>query len=212
MFFRLLYSFRNRTSRLLPVADDVLVIVVGIIALASMLSMSATVNDAPHTVQTNEAQIMSYASTILFIFGLNLSKIPLVIWLKRLQLTGVFKICYIAIGCAILACLLSLTTTIIFQCQLPKPWDVQSGQCTSSVRRASTLTRQELTSPVSVVDHHDCHRYCDRCVLDNSAYHRSHELRSPTAQRKPCRPYALPPDTVGISTGHCLTLINPLAA
>lgn len=123
-----------------PVTDDLLVVTVGIIALASMLSMSANVtgatkpDNAPRTVEGHNVQLMSYVSTILFILGLNLSKMPLVLWLKRLELSGIYKICYIVIVCAVVACLLAMTTSIIFQCQIPKPWDIQSGQCTSSVR------------------------------------------------------------------------------
>ncbi|KAJ4985413.1 CFEM domain-containing protein [Stagonosporopsis vannaccii] len=155
-FLRVLYSFKYRATCPLPATDDLLVVSVAIIALASMLFMSASVTNAstpdkaPQKTKDNDIQLMSYVSTILFVFGLNLSKIPLVLWLKRLKLSAVFKIGSIAAGCTTLACLLAMTTSVIFQCQLPKPWDIQSGQCTSSYSLWTTMIAIDIVLDASL--------------------------------------------------------------
>lgn len=155
MYFRLRYSFKHRNRRILPLKDDFLVVVVAITALASMLTKLATVTDvaiagdATHPVESDGWHIISYASTILFVLALNLSRLPLFLWLARLHLPGSYKIFTTATGCVILTCMLATASGVIFQCQLPKPWSIQSGHCISSVSgRANTPA--DMTKNLSI--------------------------------------------------------------
>ncbi|KAF1923659.1 uncharacterized protein M421DRAFT_307115 [Didymella exigua CBS 183.55] len=77
-------------------------------------------------------RVRSYASTILFVIAISLSKMPIVIWLYRLELARVYRVGVITIGGAILAFMLASTTTVIFQCEMPNPWDMQMGRCIST--------------------------------------------------------------------------------
>ncbi|KAH6643202.1 hypothetical protein C7974DRAFT_119464 [Boeremia exigua] len=153
---RLLYSFKQRKSRLSPAKDDVLIVAVGLLGLASMLALSTTVtrigtpDGTPYAVETSQLQVISYASTISFVFALSLSKMPLVLWLKRLELPRAYRMFTVVTGCMILAHMLSAATMIILQCQLPTPWNIRMGRCTSSHQIWTTVIAIDIVFDMSL--------------------------------------------------------------
>ncbi|KAF2623038.1 hypothetical protein BU25DRAFT_425289 [Macroventuria anomochaeta] len=159
VFVRLLHDFRQRSRRRSPAIDDVLVLVVALFALASMFTMSTTVTstatqeNALNTVHTSDSQVRTYVSTVLFVLGLSLSRMPLIFWLKRLELHRVYRTCTIAIGCAILACTIVSTTSVMFQCKLPRPWDIRMGRCIHLIQQPfwTTIIAIDITLDMTLI-------------------------------------------------------------
>ena len=128
----------NPWSRRRPsLADDVLVGVVVVLAMASMFIIASTggaiEQERGHTVEFTDSRVKLYVSTVLFVLTTSLSKAPLFLWLKRLKLRKVYKASTIVVGCIVLICMMASTASVIFQCQLPTPWYTQRGRCISLV-------------------------------------------------------------------------------
>ncbi|KAF1355948.1 hypothetical protein EJ07DRAFT_130065, partial [Lizonia empirigonia] len=135
VIFRLLDKFRRCHYHLLGI-EDMLVVAVGLIALASMLVMSTAVSAGVkarqgsfHTDRTSEIRVKIYVSSVLFTIVASLSKMPLVLWLRHIELRTVYKACTTSTGCAVISYMIASTACVTFQCQLPSPWDAQMGNC-----------------------------------------------------------------------------------
>ncbi|OSS52601.1 hypothetical protein B5807_02225 [Epicoccum nigrum] len=131
---RLVYSLRRRIPHPTPAKDSILVALVALIALAGMLTISsatATSSGDPRITAPSDPRAISYASAILFVSALGLAKMPLLLWLGRLQLSSVYKMLRIVLGCAIIVYMLLSIIGIILQCRLSRPW---KNQCLSPDR------------------------------------------------------------------------------
>lgn len=140
MIARLLVRSKPRSFYRPSTVDDVLVIAVGLLALASMLITTITADigtvsrqGSSATYSTSNFQIKAYVSTVLFVLVASLSKMPLVLWLIRLKPQKMQQACTMAIGCTVFAYMIASATSIILQCQMPRPWDFRPGQCIPSV-------------------------------------------------------------------------------
>ena len=132
---RLVYSLRRRIPHPTPARDSILVALVALIALASMLTTSsatATSSEDPRITTPSDPRAISYASAILFVSALGLAKMPLLLWLGRLQLSAVYRTLRIVLGCAIIIFVLLSIIGIMLQCRLSRPW---TSQCISPVRQ-----------------------------------------------------------------------------
>jgi hypothetical protein len=109
--------------------------------MASMFSIASTGDaiqqEQAYTVEFTDSQVRSYASTVLFVLTTSLSKAPLLLWLKRLKLQKVYKASTIIVSYMVLVCMVASTASVIFQCQLPRPWYTQGGKCISLVSHPS---------------------------------------------------------------------------
>ena len=142
---RLVYILRRRMPHPTPAKDSILVALVALIALASMLTISsatATSSEDPRITTPSDPRAISYASAILFVFALGLSKMPLLLWLGRLQLSRVYRTLRIVLGCAIIIYMLLSTIGIVFQCRLSRPL---TNQCLSPVSQRVQFTTSSLT-------------------------------------------------------------------
>jgi hypothetical protein len=131
---RLVYSLRRRIPHPTPAKDSILVALVALIALASMLTTSsatATSSEDPLITTPSDPRAISYASAILFVSALGLAKMPLLLWLGRLQLSSVYKTLHFILGSAVIIYILLSIIGIILQCRLSTPW---TDQCISPVR------------------------------------------------------------------------------
>jgi hypothetical protein len=136
---RLVYSLRRRIPHPTPAKDSILVALVALIALASMLTTSsatATSSEDPLITTPSDPRAISYASAILFVSALGLAKMPLLLWLGRLQLSSVYKTLRIVLGSSIIIYILLSMIGIILQCRLSTPW---TNKCISPVRPTSTV-------------------------------------------------------------------------
>ncbi|XPS79771.1 hypothetical protein M3J09_011743 [Ascochyta lentis] len=138
VIIRLLLTFRSRYHFCSATMDDILVVAIGLFALASMLVMSSAVNaglGAHHipqnTDETSGFQTKTYTSSVLFVIVVGFSKTSLILWLRQVELRAVCRICTISLGCAAFFCTIVSAAALVFQCQFSKLWDVRTGQCIS---------------------------------------------------------------------------------
>jgi hypothetical protein len=131
---------KTNNHHLLSVADDVLVVLVGLIALTSMIVMSIATNHAigrspelPNKIETTTYQVEQHISTTLFIVVVGLSKLPLIFWLARLNLRIAIRASFTMLGLTTVLCMFASTVAVIFQCQSLEPGDIQTWQCISVV-------------------------------------------------------------------------------
>jgi hypothetical protein len=161
------------------VADDILVVVLGLVALASMLVMSTTVNigfktqsNLPNTIDASEVHVKVYVSTILFVLVTNLSKLPVVLWLMRLESRTVYRAAITMIGLIFLACMVASTAGVIFLYRLPNHWGVRRGEQISLVGSVLTkhLSEQSLIESAVVLDYRYRNRHHARSCSDRAAF------------------------------------------
>lgn len=123
------------------VADDVLVIAVSVLAMASMFTIASIggTSQQVDTVGSTDTQVKTYASTVLFVLTTSLAKTPLFIWLRRLNLRKAYKSFTIAVSCMGFAYIVASVFSVVFQCKVPRPWNTQGGHCMSLVSHSSWL-------------------------------------------------------------------------
>lgn len=177
-----MYSLKISIPRAPPAKDDILVAFVALVALASMITLStavggATPPDASRTTAKERPKILSYASAILSISAVNLSKMPLMLWLARLKLNGGYKVCSVALAAVTIAWMLFCVFGVVFQCELPQPWVVETGRCTSLVSGHDQQQEQPLIVAARALDRDRCCRHRTRYGSDGIVCHSSHQLR-----------------------------------
>ncbi|KAJ8108486.1 hypothetical protein OPT61_g8141 [Boeremia exigua] len=121
------------------------------LAISTATRSAATLASTERNVEADDIQVISYASTILLVVALSLSKLSVILWLERLQLSKTYKLCSMTAGALILIYMLSTAAGIIFQCQLPRPWDLRTGHCTSSQRFWTTTIAIDIALDLSLI-------------------------------------------------------------
>lgn len=70
-----------------------------------------------------------YAYMILFVLAVSLSKCPVVLFLYRLARNSGQRLCVVIVGIIILIWTTAVMAGVVFQCEMPKPWAMWTGQC-----------------------------------------------------------------------------------
>ncbi|KAF2998294.1 hypothetical protein E8E13_007317 [Curvularia kusanoi] len=115
------------------------------------VSATATSGDEGRMVRARGVQSIAYASTVLFICTLGLSKISLLTWLGQLQLSKTYKMCRIMMGCIVIFYMLASATGVILQCQLSGSWSIGKAHCLSPYLLWTAIIAVDIALDMSLI-------------------------------------------------------------
>lgn len=122
------------------------------LAIGSTVAISLAVNSGLgkrnallQNVNIEQIQRSTYAATIFYVLTVGVSKLSITTFLSRLACTSRHKNARILL-CALVVCwTVAITIGVVFECELPRPWQVLTGRCIRMVRidmiKYSTLLR-----------------------------------------------------------------------
>jgi len=87
----------------------------------------------------DQLQIKVFVSTILFVLALSISKCSIIIFLHRLADNTLQRVGVMFVGILVVVWTLAVMTGIVFECNMPRPWEIWTGQCIPMVRKPFLL-------------------------------------------------------------------------
>jgi hypothetical protein len=119
----------------------------------------------------------------------------------RLAATKLHKLAIVVLGVVVICWTIAITTSVVFECALPHPWEVFSGKCIDPVSPQYQLLRSglELMFLDGIMDPGYCRGRMYRCGHD--LYSDSYRLGPPDARAAEgcCRLHLFGP--LGVSFG-----------
>lgn len=79
-------------------------------------------------------QIRVFISTILFVLALSVSKCSTIVFLHRVADHTSQRVGIMIIGVVVLIWTFGALTGIIFECEMPRPWEIWTGKCIPMVK------------------------------------------------------------------------------
>ncbi|KAI8933680.1 hypothetical protein NX059_009398 [Plenodomus lindquistii] len=124
----------------LPLTDDAIVVTAALCAVGSTL-VTWTAADSGlgkrgcllDSDDVDRIQTKIFVATILSVLAITIAKCSLLLFLYRLADTTIKRTGTIAIGCLLLLWTIAVIATTVFQCGMPRPWTIWTGQCISLV-------------------------------------------------------------------------------
>jgi hypothetical protein len=89
--------------------------------------------------QVTELQKYAYATQLLYIPALCLSKLTTLVYLRALSPESLFEMANTSLEVFIILWGVAAEFAIAFQCRLPSPWDNISGKCFNTVHLSSLV-------------------------------------------------------------------------
>lgn len=77
----------------------------------------------------DQIQIKVFVSTILFVLALSVSKCSVILFLHQLADNTLQKVGVTIVGIVVLIWTLAVMTGIVFECDMPRPWEIWTGKC-----------------------------------------------------------------------------------
>jgi hypothetical protein len=128
----------------------VYIVIAAVFAIGNTIAISLAVNSGlgkrAHAITTDnisKIQREVYAATILYVLTVGLSKFSMCAFLMRLAATKLHKLAIVVLGVVVICWTIAITTSVVFECALPHPWEVFSGKC---------IDPMALWTPATVVD------------------------------------------------------------
>lgn len=82
-------------------------------------------------------ELMLFISTILFVVTVSITKTGALVFLYRLAETVKQRAIVIVMGTLVLLWIIGITVGMVFQCELPMPWNIWNGTCIPLVSRST---------------------------------------------------------------------------
>jgi hypothetical protein len=79
-------------------------------------------------------QIPLYAANILYVLAVGVSKLSAIAFVSRLACTPGNRNAVVLLAGLVMCWTIAITAGIIFECELPRPWEVLTGDCIPMVR------------------------------------------------------------------------------
>ncbi|ORY16635.1 hypothetical protein BCR34DRAFT_97286 [Clohesyomyces aquaticus] len=124
------------TTQHIPGVDDIIIVFAGAFAIGSTIAISFAVNSGlgkkSHLLDKSKAGAIQkdmYAATILYILTIGLSKFSITTFFSRLTCTTLHKVVVVILSAVIVCWTIATTLGVLFQCELPHPWEVFTGKC-----------------------------------------------------------------------------------
>jgi hypothetical protein len=70
-----------------------------------------------------------YAATIMYVLTVGVSKFGITTFLSRLACTTLHKAINVALSVTIVCWTCAITAGVVFECDLPRPWEAFGGKC-----------------------------------------------------------------------------------
>ncbi|KAF1851504.1 uncharacterized protein K460DRAFT_401525 [Cucurbitaria berberidis CBS 394.84] len=129
---------RCRSNRLprLPLSDDFIIVTASICSLGSTVIISTAVDSGLGkreclvvAVDVDQVQMKIFISTILFVLALSISKCSILLYMYQVAENTLQRVAAVVIGIIVLLWSMAVMAGIIFQCEMPKPWEIWTGKC-----------------------------------------------------------------------------------
>jgi hypothetical protein len=140
---RLVSRCRSKRLRCLSILDDVIIVAASLCGLGVIVLVSTAVDSGlgkracllisanVESVQINveSVQINVFIATMLFVLALSISKCSILLFLHEVAGNSMQKLGVMITGIVILMWTLAAIAGIVFECAMPRPWDIWSGKC-----------------------------------------------------------------------------------
>jgi hypothetical protein len=74
-------------------------------------------------------QLKLFVSTILFVLALSISKCSVLLFLYHLAQSTLSRVGVVTTGVLVLLWTIAVLAVMVFQCEMPTPWDIWTGKC-----------------------------------------------------------------------------------
>ncbi|CAO2657993.1 Nn.00g072530.m01.CDS01 [Neocucurbitaria sp. VM-36] len=151
---------RCRSQRLphLPLSDDAIVVTASICALGSIVIIATAVDSGLGKRQClvtatdmEQIQMKIFISTILFVLAISISKCTILMYVHQFAADTLQKVAAISLGILVLLSTIAVMTGIIFQCEMPKPWEIWTGKCIPLFPFWVTATAIDIVFDIALV-------------------------------------------------------------
>ncbi|KAH6009766.1 hypothetical protein HBI82_135910 [Parastagonospora nodorum] len=156
--FRLICRCRSHYAPSLSIADDIVIVAASLCGLGVTIVISTAVDSGLGKTgcllswgQLEDIQIRIFASTILFVLVLSISKCSLLMFLHRVANNTLQRVGIMTIGVVVLIWMLGVLTGIIFECEMPRPWEIWTGKCIPMVPFWITTTAIDITIDLTLL-------------------------------------------------------------
>lgn len=156
---------RCKSSRLqqIPWVDDAIIVTASLCSLGSIVIISTAVDSGLGKrrcllvdADLQPIQLKIYVSTILFVLAMSASKCSILLYVYRIADYTLHRTGVIVVAVLVLLWTIGTLVGIIFQCEMPKPWEIWTGKCIPLVSSADTsillLSNQPLAA---ILGHHN---------------------------------------------------------
>jgi hypothetical protein len=174
---RIISHWRSRRLRHLALGDDAIIVAASLCGLGATIIITTAVDSGLgkkdcllSSEDIDQIQIKVFASTILFVFALSISKCSMLLFLHRAADTLTQRLGVMIVGIVVLMWTLAVMTGIVFECEMPGPWEIWTGKCIPMVCSYLTTSPYGETDLPSgpFLDNSNGGRYHDRHSFDRA--------------------------------------------
>ncbi|KAF1914390.1 hypothetical protein BDU57DRAFT_578545 [Ampelomyces quisqualis] len=155
---RITSHWRSRRLRHLALSDDAIIVAASLCGLGATIVITTAVDSGLgkrdcllSSSDIDQIQIKVFVSTILFVFALSISKCSMILFLHRAAKTLIQRVGIILVGVIVLTWTLAVMTGIVFECEMPRPWDIWAGRCIPMVPFWITATVVDIIVDVALI-------------------------------------------------------------
>lgn len=134
--FRIIFRCRSRYAQSFSVTDDIVIVAASLCGLGVTIVISTAVDSGLgktgcllSSAQLEDIQIKVFVSAILFVLALSISKCSLLMFLHRVANNTLQRVGIMIIGVVVLIWTLGVLMGIVFECEMPRPWEIWTGKC-----------------------------------------------------------------------------------
>ncbi|KAH7080084.1 hypothetical protein BKA63DRAFT_234704 [Paraphoma chrysanthemicola] len=151
---------RCRSQRLqdLPLSDDVIVVAASLCGLGATIIISTAVDSGLGkkscfltSADLDQVQVKVFISTILFVLALSLSKCSILLFLSHVAGTTLQRLGVMMIGIVVMVWTLAIMAGIVFECEMPRPWEIWTGKCIPMLPFWITATAVDIVIDITLV-------------------------------------------------------------
>ncbi|OAK97561.1 hypothetical protein IQ06DRAFT_34522 [Phaeosphaeriaceae sp. SRC1lsM3a] len=155
---RIISRWRSRRIRHLALSDDAIIVAASLCGIGATIVITTAVDSGlgkkdclldAHDL--DQIQIKIFVSTILFVLALSISKCSILLFLHRTADNTLQKLGIMIIGVVVLIWTLAVMTGIIFECEIPRPWEIWTGKCIPMVPFWITATTVDIVIDVTLI-------------------------------------------------------------
>lgn len=84
-----------------------------------------------------EIQVKVFISTVLFVLAVSVSKCSILLYIHQVADDTMHRVGAICIGVLVLLWTIAVMAGVVFQCEMPKPWEIWTGKCIPLVSNQS---------------------------------------------------------------------------
>jgi hypothetical protein len=133
---RLISRLRSQRLHPLPLTHDAVVAAASLCGLGATIVITTAVDSGlgkseclMSSTDIDQIQIKIFTSTILFVLALSISKCSMLLFLHQVADNTLQRVGVLAIGVVVLMWSLAVMTGIVFECEMPQPWEIWNGKC-----------------------------------------------------------------------------------